>query len=191
MADGFLGRWSQRKQAARLERDASKVPPPPVRQALDATDPEASRVPMPAPSGLAIAATPPPQAAAAAQASPTLEDVSKLGRDDDYAPFAAPDVAPEVRNAAMKKLFSDPHFQQIDGLDTYIDDYSVPSPLSAQMLQKMASAQFLKLVETPPDTEAAAPTPELAPLPETAPAAPISDQLVHSGTDSSTHTASS
>ena len=29
----------------------------------------------------------------------------------------------------MKKLFSDPHFNVMDGLDTYIDDYGKPDPL--------------------------------------------------------------
>jgi hypothetical protein len=38
-------------------------------------------------------------------------------------------VAPEVKNAAFKKLFADPHFNVMDGLDIYIDDYSKPDPL--------------------------------------------------------------
>ena len=29
----------------------------------------------------------------------------------------------------MKKLFSDPHFNVMDGLDTYIDDYGKPDPI--------------------------------------------------------------
>ena len=47
----------------------------------------------------------------------------------------ARDVAPEVRNAAMKKLFADPQFNVMDRLDTYIDDYSLPDPLPASMLR--------------------------------------------------------
>jgi hypothetical protein len=56
-------------------------------------------------------------------------------------------VAPEVRNAAMKKLFTDPHYNVMDGLDIYIDDYSLPSPMPESMLRQMASAKFLKLFE--------------------------------------------
>ena len=41
----------------------------------------------------------------------------------------ARDVAPDVKNAAMKKLFADPHFNVMDGMDTYIDDYSKPDPI--------------------------------------------------------------
>jgi hypothetical protein len=32
-----------------------------------------------------------------------------------------------VKNAAMKKLFADPHFNVMDRLDIYIDDYSSPT----------------------------------------------------------------
>jgi hypothetical protein len=66
-------------------------------------------------------------------------------------------VSPEVRNAAMKKLFADPQFNVMDRLDTYIDDYSQPDPLPAAMLRQMASAQFLKLFDD--DNEAAPPQP--------------------------------
>jgi len=56
-------------------------------------------------------------------------------------------VAPEVRNAAMKKLFADPHYKLMDGLDIYIDDYSKPSPLAVATLRQMASAKFLNLFD--------------------------------------------
>ena len=61
-------------------------------------------------------------------------------------------VDPAVRNAAMKKLFTDPHYNVMDRLDTYIDDYSLSDPLPLSMLRKMASAQFLKLVDDEPDS---------------------------------------
>ena len=66
-------------------------------------------------------------------------------------------MAPEVRNAAMKKLFADPHFNVMDGLDTYIDDYSIPDPLPASMLRKMVSAQFLNLFDQEKPAQDAAP----------------------------------
>ena len=76
-----------------------------------------------------------------------MQDVAALNADSDFKPFVARAVAPEVRNAAMKKLFADPHFNVMDGLDIYIDDYSMPDPLPASMLRKMASAKFLKLFD--------------------------------------------
>jgi len=96
-----------------------------------------------------------PEALQAEAALPTLQDAQALTPASDFQPFMQRGVVPEVRNAAMKKLFADPHFNVMDGLDIYIDDYSQPNPLPAGMLRQMASAQFLKLV--PPGEEGAAP----------------------------------
>jgi len=68
----------------------------------------------------------------------------------------------------MKKLFTDPHFNVMDGLDTYIDDYSQPDPLPLAMLRQMASAQFLKLVDEEPES-AKAGDPNANPLPNSLP----------------------
>ena len=35
----------------------------------------------------------------------------------------------------------------MDGLDTYIDDYSKPDPMPESVLRQMASAKFLKLFD--------------------------------------------
>jgi len=166
VADGFLGRWSQRKQALR----EGKAPPEP------AAPPDASRAPdalsiAPADAAQAsrpseVAAPPPPTPA------PTLEDVRSLTPEDSFARFVAPDVAPDVRNAAMKKLFADPHYQVMDGLDIYIDDYGLPSPLPAAMLKDMVSAQFLKLVEEPEATDAVVAGDAQTPVPAPEPAPP-------------------
>jgi hypothetical protein len=82
-----------------------------------------------------------------AAAPPTLEDAQALTPESDFSRFVQPGVTPEVKNAALKKLFSDPHFNQMDGLDVYIDDYSKPDPLPPAMLKQLASARFLNLVE--------------------------------------------
>ena len=61
-----------------------------------------------------------------------------------------------MKNAALKKLFADPHFNAMDGLDVYIDDYNKADPLPPEMLRKLASAQFLKLFDDEEKAEAAA-----------------------------------
>jgi hypothetical protein len=93
------------------------------------------------------------------------QDAQALTPQSDFAPFVAREVAPEVRNAAMKKLFTDPHYQVMDRLDTYIDDYSQADPIPESMLRQMASAKFLQLFEDAPeaanpDTLSASPTQE-------------------------------
>jgi hypothetical protein len=154
MAEGFLGRWSQRKLAERqggaprtqsTEALAGAVPDPAVLPAADAPAPAATG----AVTGLAGSDTSDqPQARAPA---PTMQDVAALHKDSDFKPFVSRAVQPEVRNAALKKMFSDPHFNVMDGLDTYIDDYSKPDPLPLAMMRKMASAQFLQLFDDDKD----------------------------------------
>jgi hypothetical protein len=91
---------------------------------------------------------------------PTLADVAALTRDSDYKRFVMPGVDEGVKRAAMKKMFfSDPHFNVMDGLDTYIGDYNTPDPIPASMLRKMWQSKALGLFD---DEEAADKAPQLA-----------------------------
>jgi hypothetical protein len=76
-----------------------------------------------------------------APAVPTMDDVAGLTRDSDYAPFMARGVDQMVQRGAMKKLFSDPHFNLMDGLDIYIGDYNTPDPMPAAMLALLEHAK--------------------------------------------------
>jgi hypothetical protein len=58
-----------------------------------------------------------------------------------------------VKNAALKKLFTDPHFNVMDRLDTYIDDYGKPDPLPASWARQLASAKFLNLFDEDEDKQ--------------------------------------
>lgn len=150
--DGFLGRWSRRKVQARAGQpvEAPSAPSAPAAPAAraESAGSESNRAP---------ALAPPAQAAIENEAPVlTLEDVKALTVESDFRPFVAREVAPEVRNAAFKRLFADPHFNVMDGLDIYIDDYGKPDPLPASMLAQMASARFLKLIEDVDEPAAAA-----------------------------------
>jgi hypothetical protein len=72
---------------------------------------------------------------------PTLDDVARLTADSDYSAFVAQGVDKSVQRMAMKKLFSDPHFNVMDRLDIYIDDYNKPDPVSAAMLASLKHAE--------------------------------------------------
>jgi len=101
---------------------------------------------MPEPVPTVAVAT--PSAAAVADERPpppTLDDVALLTQSSDYRRFVAADVTPDVRNAALKKLFTDPQFNVMDGLDTYIDDYGKPDPIPESMLRQMVQSQALGL----------------------------------------------
>lgn len=146
MVDGFLGRWSRRKQDQR-----AGVPLDEPVLAPSADTPVVPVVPV-APQGTQ------PVAPSAPEAPPlTLADAQALTLESDFAPFIARGVAPEVKNAALKTLFADPHFNVMDGLDIYIDDYTKPSPLPLSVLRQMVSAKALGLVSDEDDETVAKP----------------------------------
>ena len=136
----FFSRWSRRKvevrEGASVSAPAPAPAPPPAPQATVVADPTQ---PAPPAQSASPASTAPP--------APTLADVDALTTQSDYTRFVARDVAPEVKQAALKKLFTDPHFNVMDGLDTYIDDYGKPDPLPPGMLRKMMQSQLLGLFD--------------------------------------------
>lgn len=143
--DNFFSRWSRRKVQVRTGEPLPAEPPPPPVAAVV--------VPAAVVAPVAPALTEPPEAPPAL----TLDDVARLTPESDYSAFVARSVSPDVRNAAVKKLFTDPHYNIMDGLDIYIDDYSQPSPLSKADMAKMVGAQFLKLVDDPNEPKPVAP----------------------------------
>ena len=169
MSEGFFDRWSRRKQQARAEEAPAVVP----------TEVQ------PASTDAPLVVAPPAQAdEPGAPPLPTLADTTALTIDSDFKPFMAKGVAPEVKNAAFKKLFADPHFNVMDRMDIYIDDYSIPSPLPESVLRQMASAKFLKLFDEEPEApeardEAASPMPGETPQVD---APPVVAQSEPSGT---------
>ena len=145
---GFFSRWSQRKQAVKLGLAEEDISPNKAQdKAQDKAQPSVQN------SEVSVANVKPESADPAAEPPklPTLSDVEQLTPDSDFSTFMTQGVSPEVRNAAMKKLFTDPHYNVMDGLDIYIGDYNTPDPLPAGMLAKMVGAQFLGLVKAPED----------------------------------------
>ena len=143
---GFLGRWARRKTD--------------VLQGKPLDEPVAGLLPLgvPAPVASPVATvsadTVAPQSGATAeQPALSMDDVKLLTKDSDFKPFMARDVGSDLRNAAMKKLFSDPHFNVMDGLDIYIDDYSKSDPIPDAMLRGMTSSKFLKLFDDDDDNK--------------------------------------
>jgi len=178
---GFLSRWSRRKSQALGVPVRAGVQPPNLTPNLTPNLAQHAVTPVGLPqtptergSGAntdsddqAIQASPsiePP--------APTLEDVSRLTPQSDFGRFVRPGVDPAVKNAALKTLFSDPHFNLMDGLDTYIDDYGKPDPLPPGMLRQMAQSHFLRLFDDEPGVSALAPAAPAAPVAPVAPAGP-------------------
>ena len=146
--DNFISRWSRRKiEARRAEADKAPAIPPAAPQATGA---------MPAaPAGARDAAAP------AAAPLPPLDTLR--GVASEYRDFLRPEVDEALRREALKKLFHDPHFNVMDGLDTYIDDYSRPDPIPEAMLKTLNHAKGLIFDREDESHDAAGPASEEPP----------------------------
>lgn len=134
-----LSRWSRRKLAA--ARRASEA------SAVRAAEPPATTATVPAgPAALSGSPKPTPPTPTASELPP----VESLTFDSDFAPFFKPEVDETVKRAALKQLFRDPRFNVMDGLDVYIDDYTLSEPIPAEMLEKMVQYRYIL---NPPQTE--------------------------------------
>lgn len=137
--DGFLRRWSRLKRAER-------------RRAVRQAEPE-----QPAP------------AAAPEAAEDPLEDLpplDSLHKDSDYTAFMRPGVPEELRNQALRRLWSsDPVYANLDGLLEYGEDFAAPFRMAGVV------ATVYRVLEGMPDPappESEEKEPSSAPAPEPA-----------------------
>ena len=153
--EGFFRRWSRLKShgddapadaapAAHDARPATAGQPYPAAADSQQTinlPPLAQTAPHPP------VAPPPPDRAP--RKPPTLEDIAALGPDADFSAFVSQGVDKNVQRLAMKKLFSDPHFSVLDGLDVYIDDYTRADPIPAAVLASLdhAKSVFARILD--------------------------------------------
>lgn len=125
--EGFVSRWSRRKQAARCQTEPALVDTP-HRPPADASE-----------SARADEGTP-----TEPQEPPPLDT---LHADSDYSAFLSPKVSEELQRLALRRLFGSSKFNLRDGLDDYDDDFRTFEPLgdiiTNEMRRRMAR-------ETPP-----------------------------------------
>ena len=72
---------------------------------------------------------------------PALPPVDQLTPESDFAPFMQPKVAQALRRVALKKLFSDPHFNVPDLNEAYSGDWTGGDPISEEMLKTLNQAR--------------------------------------------------
>jgi hypothetical protein len=173
MSEHFFSRWSQRKQAVAKGLPVAEpaIPASPVESSELTGSSQSLQSSKVGPQELASGASEAKSGELPAKPLPSLDDARALTPNSDFQPFMRPGVTADVRNVAMKKLFTDPHFNVMDGLDIYIGDYNTPDPMPAGMLQKMVGAQLLGLFDKPDEaaTNTAAKAEHL--LPAVSPAA--------------------
>jgi hypothetical protein len=148
---GFsLRRWSTRKRAAVGAAGATPTATPtPAATSVTATP-------------IATTTVVPPVDGGEGRAPPTvLPPIETLTPSSDFTPFMRPDVDPALRQAALHKLFADPQFNVMDGLDVYIDDYSKPDPMPPEWYDQLNMMKRLGSFLEEPEKPAAGPSEEL------------------------------
>ena len=125
MEESFLRRWSRKK------RELPAAPAAPSAEPV---------------VGATVGSTAPPAA---------LPEVGSLEMASDFLPFMQDEVAEDLRRAALQKLFAAEHFNVMDGLDVYIDDYNKFEPIGEEMLQQLMQAPGL-LNDIVPESAASA-----------------------------------
>ena len=73
--------------------------------------------------------------------APALPPVDQLTPESDFAPFMHPKVDGAVRRVALKKLFSDPHFNVPDLNEAYSGDWTGGDPISEELLKTLNQAR--------------------------------------------------
>ena len=75
--------------------------------------------------------------------APTLPPVEKLTPESDFTGFMHPKVDDALRRVALKKLFSDPHFNIPDPFEPYSRDFNVEDPIPPELLATLKQAEQL------------------------------------------------
>jgi hypothetical protein len=137
--ESFLSRWARVKQSGGAPVEAT-TPSSSTGAPLEPKMPEDAR----------------PEPTLPADAAPVpLPALDSLTPQSDYSPFMAPDVDPQLRNLAMKKLFTDPHYNVMDRMDIYIDDYSTHAPLTEDIIRQMSISKAMRLFDDEEQVEGA------------------------------------
>ena len=123
-----LSRWSRLKRAAAEEQASSSVLPEPV-EGLGAAEKGNNSL---SPSGKLDAVSTSSEYA-------ELPPISTISLAEDFTPFMQAKVPQALKQQALKALFKEPHFNVMDGLDIYIDDYTVFEPISPEVMATLSS----------------------------------------------------
>lgn len=154
--ENFASRWSRRKIEARKTEQKPAEPEP------AGPNPDGA----PAPHAVTAANAP---AADAERPLPPVESLKGLA--SDYTGFLKPGVDDGLRRSALKKLFSDPHFENFERFEAYCEDFTKGEPIPLAMLKTLEHAKGLlfddeEKKETPKEVPLVAQEPAAQPLPE-------------------------
>jgi hypothetical protein len=75
--------------------------------------------------------------------APALPPVDTLTPESDFSGFMHPKVEDALRRVALKKLFSDPHFNVPDPYEAYSGDWTGGEPIPDEMMATLNQARTL------------------------------------------------
>jgi hypothetical protein len=131
-----LSRWSRLKRAAADERSGHTTNPP-ERGVDDASATTQDGVVVLPNEGRETVSH-------AAVESIELPSMSCISLTEDFTPFMQANVPQALKQQALRALFKEPHFNVMDGLDIYIDDYTVFEPIAPEVMATLSSWKWLR-----------------------------------------------
>ncbi|MEL4410799.1 DUF3306 domain-containing protein [Shewanella algae] len=146
---GFLSRWALRKQQV---QDGET----PIDEPLQDVPPQAEVVAEAEPETQAALETLPETESQEEKllTAEDLPDPSGIEVGGSFASFMAKNVDPAVKTAALRTLWKQPHFNEIDGLLEYALDYSNQPKLTAEASAELAKKVFRHVLEKEEPEEA-------------------------------------
>jgi len=112
--------------------------------------------------GAAVPAKTPPREGPA----PVLPPVESLTPESDFTGFMAGSVQDSLKRAALKKLFTDPHFNSPDLFEPFSGDWTVGETIPQEMLATLNQARTVLFREEEEKAAAAAAGEPQPPEPE-------------------------
>jgi hypothetical protein len=79
--------------------------------------------------------------------APAVPPIENLTPESDFAAFMNPKVKDELRRLALRKLFSDPHFNVPDPFEPYSGDWTVGEPIPEELLATLNQARSVLFSE--------------------------------------------
>ena len=104
--------------------------------------------------------------------APQLPPADQLTAESDFTGFMHPKVEDALRRVALKKLFTDPHFNTPDPFEPFSGDWTAAEPISDELMKTLNQARThlfgdenKKEEEQPPQAEPTAEAPKDDELP--------------------------
>ena len=140
---GFLGRWTQRREQVAAEEAALKAQAaqPEVTAVKAEVEPEstATNISTEQQDPAQTLQQDDPNRILTAEDLPNPEEIEIGG---SFASFMGANVDPAAKTAALRALWKQPHFNEIDGLLEYALDYSNQPKLSPEVSAELAQKVF-------------------------------------------------